>query len=139
MKNKKGLIIGIIVLVVLAAAGVGGYFAYNHFKDDKDSGSSKSSKNDLKEVVGKYDLIEMSEGDETYTESDLETLKTMGLSITMELKDDGTGVMTMYGEDEEFEYDEKNITVNGVKTEYKYKDGKLTVEEDDTKMVFEKK
>ena len=97
MKNKKGLIIGIIVLIVVAAAGVGGYFAYNHFKDDNGSSSKKDKKSssDISEMAGDYDLVEMSEDDETYTKEDLATLKAMGLEITMKLKDDGTGSLNM--------------------------------------------
>ena len=53
--------------------------------------------------------------------------------------ENSTGSLNMYGEEEELEFDEDNIIVNGSKTSYTYKNGKITLEEDGTKMVFEKK
>ena len=34
-KNKKGIMIAILVLVIIAFAGVGGYFGYQYWKDNQ--------------------------------------------------------------------------------------------------------
>ncbi len=103
------------------------------------SGCGNSNKKfDKKKMAGTYELVEMSSGSETYSKEDLQTLKSYGLSITMEIKEDGTGSMSIYGESKEFTYDADNITVDGEKTPYTLDGNKITFEQDDTKMVFEK-
>ena len=102
-------------------------------------GSSSSKKSfDPKKLAGKYELIEMTSGDDSYSEEDLETLKSYGFTISMELNEDGTGTMNFYGEEEEFTFDEDNIIVNDEKTPYTVDGDKITFEQDDTKMVFKK-
>lgn len=93
---------------------------------------------DKKKMAGKYELVEMSSGSETYSKEDLETLKTYGFTISMELKDDGTGTMNSYGEEQALTYDKDGITIDGDKASYTFENNKITVESDGTKMVFEK-
>ena len=90
-------------------------------------------------VAGKYELIEMSSKSETFGKDQIEELKNLGFTYTLELREDGTGVMTIAGENTEFKYDDKNIIVEGVSTPYTFENNKLTVSENDEKMVFEKK
>lgn len=93
---------------------------------------------DMKKMAGKYELVEMTNGDETYSKEDLDSLKSYGFTITMELNDDGTGKMNSYGEEQELTYDKDNITVDGDAAAYTMDGNKITVESDGTKMVFEK-
>lgn len=93
---------------------------------------------DKKKMAGKYELVEMTSGSESYTKEDLESLKAYGFTITMELKDDGTGTMTTYGEEQKLTYDKDGITIDGDKASYTFENNKITVESDGTKMVFEK-
>ena len=64
--------------------------------------------------------------------------KTLGMSITMELKADKTGVIDLMGETENLTYDDAYITVDGDKTPYTFENNRITLQEDDTKMVFQK-
>lgn len=94
---------------------------------------------DAKAMAGKYTLIEMSEGDEKYGEDQLKAMKdSLGLEFTMELKEDGTGKMEMYGESQDLKFDKDNITIDGDSAKYEFKDNKITIKEKDITMVFKK-
>ena len=93
----------------------------------------------MNKMVGTYELVEMSRGDQTYDKSTLDQMKAYGMSATLELKKDGKGSIDLFGEKGEVTYDKKNITVEGDKASYTFKDNKLTIEKDGIKMVFEKK
>ena len=82
MKNNK-LIIGIIAVFALCFVLVG------------------CGKND---IVGKYTLESMTMGGETLKAADL---KELGGTATIEFKKDGTGVMDLFGEKQNFKYDKK--------------------------------
>lgn len=124
-KNNKGLIIGIVIAAVVVIIAVG-YFAF-----------SKGILG-IKNIVGYYELYEMSSGDESYSHEDLESLKSLGLNVTLELREDKTGTLSLFGEEMELTYDSKNMTVDGESTPYKVEDGKLSMEQDGEKLVFEK-
>jgi len=122
--NNKGFIIGIIIAAVIVILAVG-YFVF---------GKAISVKN----LTGYYELYEMSSGDESYSHEDLESLKSLGLNVSLELREDKTGTLSLFGETMELTYDSKNMTVDGEAAPYKVKDGKLTMEQDGEKLVFEK-
>lgn len=136
MKEKKGLIIGIVIgaIVLIAAIVVGVLFA-----------TGKIGKKSLRDRIGEYELIEMSDGEETYSEDSLNTLKDFGFDVKLELKKDRKGTIKMSGEDEkDIKYDEEYLYIPNEddeeeKQEYKYEDGKLTLEDAGVTMVFEKK
>lgn len=93
---------------------------------------------DKKKMAGKYELVEMTSGSESYSKEDLDSLKAYGFTISMELKEDGTGTMTTYGEEQALTFDKDGITIDGDKAPYTFDKDKITVESDGTKMVFEK-
>lgn len=93
---------------------------------------------DVSTMAGKYKLVEMTAEGESYGEEELTALEAFGMTITLELREDGTGVMDIYGEQSELTYDSQNITVDGEKTPFTKSGDKITFEQDDTKMVFEK-
>ena len=97
------------------------------------------NKFDMKKMAGSYELIEMKDSDKNYSKEDIEQLKNYGLNFTIELKDDGTGSMDLFGEKSDLKYDDKGITVDDDTVSYTFEDNKLSLESDDTKMVFEKK
>ncbi len=119
MDKKTILIVVAVVAVVLALVLI---FA-NPF--DK-----------TKKMVGKYELVEVSSGSLTYSG---DQLKTLGMEITMEIKKDKTGTMTMMGETQEFKIEGKDFVIGDDKAPYTFKDKKITLEQDGSKMVFEKK
>jgi hypothetical protein len=74
----------------------------------------------------------------------LAMMKAFGITITLEMKEDGTGYMETYGQKTEFTWDDKTIKGkddDGTEQSmnYTYSDGKLTLEQEGEKMVFTKK
>ncbi len=62
-------------------------------------------------------------------------------SYYLELKGDGSGSISMFGEVEEFEWDKNKITLSDgtvIKYTYDSKESSITLEEDDTTMTFKK-
>ena len=85
--------------------------------------------------TGYYKLSSMSEGDTEYTE---EQFSSFGLEGYMVVEEGGKGYMYMINEENEFTWDDKNITVQGDPAAYTYSDGTITIDQGDTKMVFKK-
>lgn len=85
--------------------------------------------------AGTYELTEMVIDGEDYTEA----LKLSGITITLVLNADGTGLLDTEDEVLELTWDEKNITADdGIPVPYTYQDGILIMVEDETTMVFQK-
>ncbi len=124
-KNKRGFIIGITVVAVVLIIVIG-YFIFGK--------GSLGSKN----IVGYYELYEMHSDDENYSYDDLQSLKSLGLIVTLELRDDKTGTLNLFGETMELTYDNSNMTVDGESAPYNVEDGKITMEQDGEKLVFQK-
>ena len=125
VKKSTAISIGIIIVVIVALFLVG-YFAFNK--------GLTGSKN----IAGYYELYEMSSGDQSYSHEDIENLKSLGLNVTLELKDDKTGVLNLFGETVELTYDKTNMIVDNEPAPYKIEDGKITMEQDGEKLVFQK-
>lgn len=96
-------------------------------------------------VVGKYNLYAYIQNDEENT-SMVELLKSFGMNITVDFKDNKTGVLETVGGDEtnkqEFTYDDKKITIkngsNTEETEYKLDGDYVTITVGDEKMKFKR-
>ena len=88
-----------------------------------------------KDMVGTYKGIEMTEGDTTYDEK---TLDTLGVSFTLEVKDDGTAILDLAGDKTKLKYDSKYFSDSESKSKYTFKDGVLTISSEDASMVFKK-
>ncbi len=114
------LMIAIMVFALTACSGGGG------------GGSSKPS------PVGKYTLSGMSENGEATSEEDLKLLESLGLTVTMEIKEDGTGVLDLFGETMDFTWDDDNLIVDGEKQAYTFDGTTFTMESDETSMTFTK-
>lgn len=119
-QNKKGLVIGVVVAIAVVAAVVAVVLFMNK-----------------PNVVGTYELVSMEQNGETV--GNMDSLKSLGLTATMELKEDKTGTLNIFGETQQLTYDDKNITSDGQAVPYKFENNKLTMEQDGQKMVFEKK
>jgi len=91
-----------------------------------------------KSPVGIYKLFNMidSESDD-YTDT-IKTMEDLGLTITIEFKEDKTGVFTIYGVDTDFTWDDKAITVNDVSETYELKGDTLTLQESEAKLIFQR-
>ena len=100
----------------------------------------------LSSVAGTYYFEEMTQDGETVAREDLEyaaELSGMDLNefLYLQLNDDGTGVMSMMGEEMEMAYEDGKIWPVGDEDEkipFTVKGNTLTIEQDDMKMVFKK-
>ena len=123
MKRKKLvslLLVALMVFTLVACSSSGG-------------GSGAANK---PSPVGKYVLTGMEENGEATSQEDLDLLKSLGLTVTMEIKEDGTGSMDLFGEALEFTWDADNIILEGEKQAYTFDGSKFTIENDGTKMEF---
>lgn len=91
--------------------------------------------------VGDWTLESMSDSSMTITG---DQLKSFGLEITMNVKDDGTGSLNLMGEKMDFTWEAKSATEMSVKSKdttastFNLADGKLTGELESQKIVFAK-
>ena len=89
--------------------------------------------------VGKYKAISVEEGG---TKIEGETLESLGMDVTLDLKEDGTGTMNFGGEEGPVEWKDGKIIdkSSGETTEIKYilKDNTITLSEDTMSIVLEK-
>ncbi len=91
-----------------------------------------------KTPVGTYKLVNMSDAEaDDYSET-IKTMEDLGLTITIEFKEDKTGVFTIYGVDTDFAWDDKAITVGDVSETYELKGDTLTLQESDAKLIFQR-
>lgn len=123
-KTNKGLIIGIVIgsiaivaviLVLLLTLG-----------------------NKNKSIIGTYDLVGMVSEGEEISKDDIELMKQYGLYVYMQIEDETSGVLTMFGEKIPFKYDSDNIIINNELCPYTYKKEKLTLKKDTEELIFEK-
>ena len=120
-KMHKGLFIGIIIAAVVAvAAAVICFFCFGRAN-----------------VVGSYELTGIERNGEDQSSS-LDILEGLGMTASLELKDDKTGELDLFGEKTPLTFDGNQITMNGVSTEFTYKDGQLSLENNGAKLTFTK-
>lgn len=88
-----------------------------------------------KDMIGTYKGIEITEGKTTYNEALLDKL---GVTVSLEVKSDGTAVLNLAGDKTKLKYDSKYFKDGNSKSKYTYKNGKITMTSDETRMVFRK-
>lgn len=126
---KKGIIVSLFACVFalsLALVGCGG-----------GGGDAKAA------WIGTWDLTEMEESGQVTSSEDIEMLKELGLTVNLELKDDGTGALVLFGEAMDGKWEAKSateatFTYEGQTIDMKIADGKLTMEQSGSKLTFAK-
>ena len=84
---------------------------------------------------GKYNLVSMESDGMTI---DGDTLKSMGMEVTIEFKDDGTGTIDFMGESEDFTWKDGKMISDGEELPFDFSGDTVTIEQDGAKMVFKK-
>lgn len=128
---KKGIIVALFACVFalsLALVGCGG---------GGGGGDAKAA------WVGTWDLTEMEENGQITGSDDIQMLKDLGLTVNLELKDDGTGALVLFGEAMDGSWEAKSatdaaFTYEGQTIDMKIADGKLTMEQNGSKLTFAK-
>ena len=137
-KKVVALLVLISMIVSIMALTGCGKKNDNLEKELENSVQSLVDSIDASAMVGKYELIEMTADGENYGKEELDALKSFGMTITLELKEDGTGVMDIYGQQTELTYDSKSMTIDGDKMSFTKSEDIITLEKDNEKMVFKK-
>ena len=120
-RKHFGVFIGIIIAAVVAvAAAVVCFICFGR-----------------QNLVGTYKLTGIERDGEDQSSS-ISILEGLGMKATMELKDDKTGEMDLFGEKSEVKYDNNQITINNNATDYEYKDGKFSTTINGAKLTFTK-
>lgn len=84
---------------------------------------------------GKYTLVSMEAKGMSFDE---DTLKTLGMEITIEFNDDGTGSLNFMGDSEDFTWKDGKMTADGEDVPFDFSGNTVTIEQDGAKMVFKK-
>ena len=124
MKAKRFIALALAIIMVFSlvacSGGAGG------------GGNSKPS------PVGKYTLSGMEEDGQATSQEDLDLLSSLGLTVTVEVKEDGTGMIDLFGEQLEFTWDDTYITIDDQQQTYEFDGTTLSMENEGTKMTFTK-
>ena len=97
---------------------------------------------DKSAYVGTWDLE--SGSDESLSADSIELMKSLGLDVTITLKDDGTGSLNLFGEETDLDWEatsstEGSVSFNGNSAALKLSDGKLILEDSTgSSMTFKK-
>ena len=128
-KKKRIPVILAAVLVIMAAMLL--ICSCKKADSSRESAEIKTEKTDES-----YEIIAMvSDGVETSAE-DLALLKSKGLSCTIVLKADGTGVLDLFGEETKLTWDEKNISTDKKTMPYTRRDDQLTITDGNSSLTF---
>ena len=93
--------------------------------------------------TGTWDLVEMSQGDEVTGSDELNTLKSLGLEVYVNLNEDGTSALVLFGEVIDGTWEATSSTAGTIKMEgqdvaMSIADSKLTFEQEGAKLTFQK-
>ena len=86
--------------------------------------------------AGKYNLVGMVQDGGTIATKDLVTMADLGFEMYIDLKEDGTGELNMYGESVEITWDDKGITSQEQEIPYEWDGRYLVLTEGDTSITF---
>ena len=92
-------------------------------------------------LTGEYEITKLSAEDRDMSE-ELELIKSMGLNITLVLKEDGTGTLEIAGQTIPLTYDTENMIMHfepGGDEPFTYKKGVISFSENGSMMEFERK
>jgi hypothetical protein len=92
-------------------------------------------------IVGTYDLVSSRGGGMDISEQQMEIFRASGLSATLEVRDDNTAEMDIYGNKVEMTYNLSKMIfiVNGKNTKFTFDGSKITIVSNGTTMVFLKR
>lgn len=90
-------------------------------------------------LPGVYEVESMA-GYSDLTDQAMRQMKDMDMTITLDLGPEGRGTITVFGEEHDLTYDPETETmdIDGRKASYQYEDGRLTLRQGDSEMIFTK-
>ena len=128
-KPKSGARVALIGSVGALAIGAAAYGARN--ANQAEQAASEVS------IAGHYEIVSM-EGNNVPSEEDLAFLQQSGLTITMDIQENGTGVMHLFGEEMDFSYDLESHTfeIDDQQFPFTTDEETLTLQQDSGNMIF---
>ena len=93
------------------------------------------------QIVGTYDLVSATGNGVSITESQMDTMKALGMTATIEVRDDGTATMDLFGEKMELTYNLNKMVFssNGSDAKFTFDGTEIAFSEDGTSLVFTKR
>ena len=94
------------------------------------------------DYTGTYDIIKIEAGEMSASEEDLQTLRDLGYEAVMSFASDGTGLMSVAGQENDFTYDAENATINmgGADSKMEFnEEGQLLISDGGGTMYLEKR
>ena len=130
--GKKGVIalMACVFALCLALVGCGG-------------GGGNSAEANKAAFTGTWNLVEMNQDGQVTGSDDLETLKALGLEVYVNLNEDGTAALVLFGEAMEGTWEATSatagsITLEGQQVSMTIEDSKLKFEQEGASLTFEK-
>ena len=104
----------------------------------KEEKKTPEKKVEIKDLVGKYELVEMISKEKSYTREDLQALKSINLTVTIELKEDKSAILDLFGSKQNFKYDEKYFYSNDDIISFTLDNNILKLYNSEESLTFEK-
>ncbi len=105
-------------------------------------GACTSSAGPTDACVGEWDLVSMSAEGESVGAAELEQFEEMGLRIFLLVEEDGTAILSFFGEDEKGTWVGTSggctLTMSNEKIDAQVTDGLLSIEQDGAEITFSK-
>ena len=124
-KRKRNLTTGIVVSIILIIAIIIGIVLLN-----------KNNNSSLKNIAGDYKMTSLTYEDGE--EENVEKLEKLGFTVTLELKEDGTGLINIFGEMKEISYNSENMTIDGEILEYNFKNNSISMQIEGSNIILVK-
>lgn len=92
------------------------------------------------DLVGSYELKTMAGSENDISDADIELMKSLDLVVALDIYDDGTAYMDVYGEELELSYDADRMVVmmDGRECSFTYNNNLFELVEGESTMTFEK-
>ena len=104
----------------------------------KEEKKTPEKKVEIKDLVGKYELVEMISKEKSYTREDLQALKSINLTVTIELKEDKSAILDLFGSKQNFKYDEEYFYSNDDIISFTLDNNILKLYNSEESLTFEK-
>ena len=93
------------------------------------------------DLCGTWYLVNMDDGSGEDHSAEIAAATALGLSATLEIREDGTASINLYGETYDFTVDtkNKNLLINDKEIPYKFEDGVLSFGDEEMTMFFTRK
>lgn len=130
----------LIMIMVFSLSGCNTTKKIQSETNKKNNTVNKQEKKKIeKNIAGTYTLIEMKGESQSYTKEDLKTLKDNGLEVKLELKEDKTAVLDLFGTKQDLKYDSNYFYSGEEKITYSYDNGILKLVNNNQSLTFELK